>query len=382
MTRVAILGSTGSIGTQALDVISRNPELFSVAALTSWSNEDTILAQCRRFRPEIVAVSPLVSRSTRLELESLVRTVVTGQEGILEALLVDADIVVMAITGFAALLPALKAAELGRRIALANKECIVAGGELLRRACDVGGAEIIPVDSEHSAVFQCLQAAGGKHLKRIILTASGGPFYGRTRQELELVTAANALQHPNWKMGSKVTIDSATLMNKGLEVIEAHHLFSIPYDDITVTVHRESIIHSMVELSDGSVLAQMGLPDMRLPIQYALTYPDRVASPVGRFQPWEHPSLTFAEPDLATFSLLRLAYEVGRAGGSLPAVMSSANEVAVPEFLAGRIGFLDIARVVEDVVSSAPVRVPQSVPEILEIDSWAREMARARMGEK
>jgi 1-deoxy-D-xylulose-5-phosphate reductoisomerase len=240
------------------------------------------------------------------------------------------------------------------------------------------GATVVPVDSEHSAVFQCIRAASPAEVSRIILTASGGPFAGRTRPELARVTVEEALCHPNWRMGPKITVDSATLMNKGLEVIEASHLFGVAYGSIVVTLHRESIVHSMVEFVDGAVLAQMGLPDMRLPIQYALTYPERIPGPVRRYDPWRERSLSFAMPDTGSFPLLRLAYEAGEAGGALPAVMSAANEVAVREFLAGRIGFLDIAEIVESVLARVPVLGSSCIREILEADAYGRTAAFAQ----
>jgi len=375
--RVVILGSTGSIGVQTLDVIARNRDRFEVSGLSCGSNVDLLVRQCRAFQPQTVAVGKAAGKESIEELERLVPEVLSGPEALVNLARMEADIVVMAVTGIAALRPLCASLRPGITVGLANKESIVAAGSIVMGKARKLGAAIIPVDSEHSAIFQCIHAGSPGEVTRIILTASGGPFAGKTREELAGVTVEETLRHPNWRMGPKITVDSATLMNKGLEVIEAHHLFGIEYSSIVVALHRESVIHSMVEFRDGAVFAQMSLPDMRLPIQYALTYPERLPGPVSRYEPWRGGTLTFGQPDTGTFPLLRLAYEAGRAGGAIPAVMSAANEVAVGEFLAGRIGFLDIARVVESVVEHAPALESTSIREILEADAYGRAEALA-----
>ena len=378
MKRVVVLGSTGNIGVQTLEVITRNPERFVVSGLSCGANIDLLLEQCRLFRPEAVCVASGVAGESLEALRRLVPNVLSGPEGLVELARLDAGILVVAITGVAALEPLFESMRPGLVVALANKESIVAAGALVMARARERGATVVPVDSEHSAVFQCIRAASPAEVSRIILTASGGPFAGRARPELASVTVAEALCHPNWRMGPKITVDSATLMNKGLEVIEAHHLFGVSYGSIVVTLHRESIVHSMVEFADGAVLAQMGLPDMRLPIQYALTYPERIPGPVRRYDPWCERSLSFTLPDTGSFPLLRLAYEAGEAGGALPAVMSAANEVAVGEFLTGKIGFLDIAEVVESVLAGTPVLESSCIREILEADAYGRGQALAQ----
>ena len=313
---VAILGSTGSIGTQTLDVCRKLG--IRVAAISGHRNRELLDAQAAEFSPEVVTVNPL------------------------EALAVEADIVVNAIVGEAGLEATLAAVRGGRRIALANKESLVCAGNLIMSEAKRYGAEIIPVDSEHSAIFQCLQGAAENRVRRIILTASGGSFYGKTRDELKNVTAADALRHPNWSMGAKITVDSATMMNKGLELIEAMHLFGVTREQVKVVIHRQSIVHSAVEFEDGAIIAQLGTPDMRLPIQYALTYPQRVACPSPPLDLVSAGTLTFAEPDTDAFPCLRLAYEVAPLGDEACRVMNNANEVAVASFLAGELAFTEI----------------------------------------
>ncbi len=377
MKKVVVLGSTGSIGLQTLDVIARNRDRFEVSGLSCGSNVDLLVRQCRTFHPRAVAVSSSAGKDSIKELERLVPEVMAGPEALVDLARMEADIVVMAVTGIAALRPLCASLRPGITVGLANKESIVAAGSIVMEKARELGATIIPVDSEHSAIFQCIRAGSPAEVTRIILTASGGPFAGKTRDELAHVTVEEAIRHPNWRMGPKITVDSATLMNKGLEVIEAHHLFSIEYGSIVVALHRESIVHSMVEFTDGAVFAQMSLPDMRLPIQYALTYPERLPGPASRYEPHLGSTLTFGQPDVGTFPLLRLAYEAGRAGGAVPAVMSAANEVAVGEFLAGRIGFLDIERIVQSAVEHAPALKSSSIREILEADAYGREEALA-----
>lgn len=375
MKRVVVLGSTGSIGRQALDVIGHSPDEFRVVGLSGWSNAELLLAQCREFRPEMVCVSEGAYRDFRGSPGPPGARVVSGASGLVELASMDAHLVLVGITGIAGLAPVLAAAKLGRTIALANKESIVAAGDIIEEQCKARGASIIPVDSEHSAIFQCLQSGKPGEVSRIILTASGGPFLGRSRRDLEKVSVAETLSHPNWRMGSKITVDSATLMNKGLEVIEAHHLFGVPYESIVVTVHPQSIVHSMVEFVDRSIMAQLSVPDMRIAIQYALTYPSRKPGPAERYEPWMKGPLTFSEPDTATFPLLRLAYETGKAGGAAPLVMSAANEIAVGAFLDGSIGFVDVSEIVIRVVVRSPRTCAGTLGEILEIDAWARRVS-------
>ena len=346
-TRVAIAGSSGSIGVQTLDVVRAEREAYEVVALGVSSSVDVLIEQAREFRPRVVAVGDPSRRSEVAAalpgvevVESLAEVV--GDSG------VAADVVVNAVVGFAGLPITLNTLAAGRRLALANKESLIAAGPVVRPLRSTPGAEIVPVDSEHCAVHQCLRATvrPGVEVSRIVLTASGGPFRGRTLDDLSSVTVDDALAHPTWSMGPKITIDSSTLMNKGLEVIEAHELFDVDYDRIEVVVHPQSIVHSMVEFTDGCTMAQLSLPDMRLPIGYALAHPARIATPFGRIDWSQLSRLDFAEPDRRTFRCLALAYEAGRRGGTAPAFMSAANEVAVEAFLAGRIRWIDIAAVI------------------------------------
>ncbi len=371
MKTLTILGSTGSIGTQTLDILRLHPKEFRVFALLAGQNVQKIEEQAREFRPQVVG---LMDERGAIELrQRLADTsieVVQGMEGILRCVTDEAvDMVVTAISGRIGLEPTLAALKAGKDIALANKETLVAGGELVMGLARELSKTILPVDSEHSAIFQCLEEE--KTLDKIILTASGGPFRGWSREELANVTPQRALQHPNWTMGAKITIDSATMMNKGLEVIEAHHLFSLPYDQIEVLIHPESIIHSMVEYCDGSVLAQLGRPDMRLPIQYALSYPTRWPNPFERLN-LKGKTLTFMDPWEYDFPALELAYSCGRRGGTLPAVMNAANEVAVQAFLSGKISYLNIIPLVEKVCEEHNVCKANNLEIILNEDHWAR----------
>ncbi|NLO36653.1 MAG: 1-deoxy-D-xylulose-5-phosphate reductoisomerase [Clostridiaceae bacterium] len=377
---VSILGSTGSIGCQTLEVCAHLG--LKVKALTAGRNRERLCRQARQFRPEMVSLEREEDAGwLRRELADVAGVqVLHGREGNLAAAAWDgADTVVAAMVGVAGLEPVLAAVRAGRTIALANKETLVAGGALVMPLLERCGARLYPVDSEHSAIWQCLAAAPSGSLKRILLTASGGPFRGRGPEQLAGVTVAEALRHPTWTMGGKITIDSATLMNKGLEVIEASWLFGCAPDRIQVVVHPQSIIHSMVELHDGSVLAQMGFPDMKLPIQLALTWPERLPTGGRPFDPFAAGSLTFEPPDLKTFRLLGLAYDAARTGGTLPAVMNAANEAAVGFFLAGRIGFTAIA----DLVATCMDRHLQSgfmtafrFDDMMEQDLWARTTVR------
>lgn len=370
---IALLGSTGSIGRQTLEVAR---ELgLTVAALTAHTNIDLLEQQARQFRPRLAAVyDPDAARVLRERLSDMDIQVLAGEEGLLTAATAEeADTLVTAVMGSVGLAPTLAAIRQGKRIALANKETLVCAGELVMAAAAEYGAEIIPVDSEHSAVFQCLQGCRDRgEVRRILLTCSGGPFYGKTSAELERMTAADALHHPNWRMGAKITVDSATLMNKGLEVIEAMRLYALPVEQIQPVIHRQSIVHSLVEFRDGAVLAQLGTPDMKLPIRYAMTYPYRAESPDVPLDLLRCGPLTFAAPDEDSFPCLRLARQCGKTGGTSCAILNGANEAAVALFLRGEIGFNDIHRCVERALSRVAVKYQPSLADILEADRAAR----------
>ena len=372
--RISLLGSTGSIGRQTLDVIDACG--MEVAAITANSSVDVLEEQARRYGPELaVLMDEKAAADLKVRLADTSVKVLAGMDGLMEAAaLPSADTVLTAVVGMVGLRPTMAAIREGKRIALANKETMVCAGPLVTARATEKGAEIVPVDSEHSAIFQCLQGSCRPELKRILLTASGGPFFGKTRAELEGVTPADALKHPNWSMGAKVTIDSATLMNKGLELLEAMSLFTVPPEQITILVHRESIVHSAVEYCDNSVIAQLGAPDMRLPIQYALSWPDRVPGPADPLDLFTAGHLTFAQPDLETFRCLALAIRAAKEGGTAPAILNGANEVAVARFLAGEIGFLDIARVVEHALDTVP-RAPLTLEAVYAADRAARAAA-------
>ena len=371
---LSILGSTGSIGRQTLDVARACGH--QVAALAVHRSVDLAEEQAREFQPELVAVvDENAAGDLKQRLADTTIRVVSGREGLMEAAtLPQADTVVTAVVGIAGLEPTLAAIDQGKRIALANKETLVCAGDLVMQRAEEKGAEIVPVDSEHSAIFQCLQGCKDRgEVRRLIITASGGPFFGKSREELAQVTKAQALCHPNWAMGAKITIDSATLMNKGLEFIEAMRLYHMPPQQIQVVVHRESIVHSLVEFTDGAILAQLGTADMRLPIQYALTWPERTPGPATPLDLLTCPPLTFAKPDPDTFRCLGLALECAKCGGTSTAILNGANEVAVELFLQEKISFLDIARLVEGAlerVESIPV---QTLEDVLEADRAARQ---------
>ncbi len=372
---LSILGSTGSIGKQSLDVCRKCG--YGVKALTAFSSVDEIEKQAREFKPEKVAlVDEKAAADLKIKLADADIKVLGGMDGVCEcAEIQSADTVLNSVVGMAGLKPTLKAIYAGKKIALANKETLVAGGQLVMSEAKKHGVEILPVDSEHSAIFQCLQGKPtNKALKKIILTASGGPFFGKTADELRDVTVEKALKHPNWSMGAKITIDSATMMNKGLELIEAVWLFSVKPDDVDIVVHRESIVHSAVEYDDNSVIAQLGLPDMRIPIQYALTYPERFESPVGELSLSQIGKLTFFEPDYETFRCINLCRKAINMGGLYPAAVNSANEQANLMFRQGKIGFLDIADRVEAVLEKTPHYDNYTFEDILEIDKFAREI--------
>lgn len=371
---LSILGSSGSIGRQALDVAAVCGH--EVAAITVNRSAPMAEEQARRFRPRLaVAVDEDAATDLRTRLADTEVKVLSGREGLLEAAsLPGADTVVTAIVGVAGLEPTLAAIACGKRIALANKETLVCAGELVMARARETGAEIVPVDSEHSAIFQCLQGCRDRgEVRRLILTASGGPFFGWSREELAGVTKAQALKHPNWAMGAKITIDSATLMNKGLEFIEAMRLYAVPPEQIQIVVHRESIIHSLVEFGDGAILAQLGSADMRLPIQYALTWPERTPGPAKPLDLLSCPPLTFQRPDPEAFRCLGLALECAERGGTSTAILNGANEAAVGLFLEDKIGFLDIPRLVEEALARVPVLDGPGLDEILEADRAARQ---------
>jgi 1-deoxy-D-xylulose-5-phosphate reductoisomerase len=375
-TSVSLIGSTGSIGTQAIDVVDACPDRFSVVAIGAQRSVELLADQARRLRPEVVAIGdPTLAGELARALPPGIE-VVTGTEGLAHIATV-ADVAVNGVVGFAGLTVTLAALNAGRRLALANKESIIAGAPVVRQARQVPGAEIIPVDSEHCALHQCLRSGRAAEVARLLVTASGGPFRGRTRDELATVRVEEALAHPTWSMGPKITVDSSTLMNKGLEVIEAHELFDIPFDRIDVVVHPQSIVHSMVEYSDGAVMAQLSLPDMRLPIGYALAYPERLPVPFGAID-WKALSLLeFEEPDRTVFPCLDLAYRAGRHGELAPAWLNAANEVAVAAFLDGRIGWSTIAEVALGTLDAyeSPGPGVLSVDDVLEADACARRAA-------
>ena len=384
MRSVAILGSTGSIGTQAIDVVRAEPGAYDVVALGASSSVERLAEQANELRPKVVA---LLDASRAPELQALVPSgteVVAGPTAHADVA-TDADVVVNGVVGFAGLGVTLAALAAGKRLALANKESLIAAGPVVQRARLTPGAELIPVDSEHCAVHQCLRANTGgdpQRVSRIVLTASGGPFRGRTRAELGNVTIEDALAHPTWTMGPKITVDSSTLMNKGLEVIEAHELFGIDYDHIEVIVHPQSIIHSMVEFTDGATIAQLSLPDMRLPIGYALAFPDRIGTAFGRIDWDQLRRLDFEPPDLDSFGCLRLAYAAGRAGETAPAWLNAANEVAVAAFLDGLISWTAIADVLSEVLDRHDGTKADSVDAVIDTDRRARDETHAIINQR
>jgi 1-deoxy-D-xylulose-5-phosphate reductoisomerase len=379
---LAVLGSTGSIGTQALEVVDAHPERLRVVAMTARSSVEIMEGQARKYRPSLVGmVSEEAAGELRRRLAGTGIEVAAGDEGLLEAAAYPlADIVLNGIVGSAGLPPSLAALGAGKRLALANKESMVAGGDLVLEALKSGG-ELIPVDSEHGAVFHCLRGEDISEVEAVVLTASGGPFFGRSRDELARVTVGDALAHPTWSMGRKISIDSATLMNKGLEVIEAHFIFGVLYDRIKVVAHPQSVVHSLVEFRDGSLSAQLSLPDMRLPITLALSYPERWGPAFKHTDMAALGNLSFGRIDTDTFRCLPLAYRAGREGGLAPAVLNAANEVAVAAFLGGKIGFMDIERVVEETMDAFEPSEARSLEDVQRAEEWAREAAGAITGE-
>jgi 1-deoxy-D-xylulose-5-phosphate reductoisomerase len=382
-TRVAIAGSTGSIGTQTLEVVDaenrRVPGSYEVVALAVGGSADAVVEQARRWSPKLVAVADADAR--RRVADALPGVEVVAE---LAAVVGPADVVVNGVVGFAGLDVTIETLRAGKRLALANKESLIAAGPIVQPLRSVPGAELVPVDSEHCALHQCLRSsiAADREVARLLLTASGGPFRGRSAEELATVTVEAALAHPTWSMGPKITVDSSTLMNKGLEVIEAHELYGTSYDDIDVVVHPQSVVHSMVEFSDGSTIAQLSLPDMRLPIGYALGYPDRIGSPFGRIDWSTLARLDFEPPDRATFRCLDLAYEAGRTGGSAPAWLSAANEVAVDAFLTATLRWNEIPDVCVEVLAMHDGVAPHTVDDVIEADAEARRIARRLLSKR
>lgn len=377
---LAVFGSTGSIGRNTLEVVRRHPDAFSIRCLTGNSNASLLIEQVREFRPAAVAVTDPAAAAAVHDGVGDLTTVLTGEAGLLEiAAREDYDTMVSSLVGFAGLLPTVTAIRAGKNIALANKETLVVAGEVISALCGEHGVQLLPIDSEHSAILQCIVGEPEHSVSRIILTASGGPFRGRSRDELRTVTPEQALQHPNWSMGSKITIDSATLMNKGLEVIEAHWLFPVGHDDIDVVVHPQSIIHSMVEFSDGSVKAQLGVPDMKIPIHYALTWPDRLAADYDRLNLAGIGTLTFEQPDTETFPCLRLAFDALRTGGTAPAILNAANEIAVAAFLRGELGFTGIPDLIEESLQRMQTEPAHTLDAVIAADAAARNVAASQV---
>jgi 1-deoxy-D-xylulose-5-phosphate reductoisomerase len=375
--KIAILGATGSIGTQALEVIQAHPESFELEVLTANANASLLIQQALTFKPNVVVICEESLYGQVFDaLDPHHIKVYAGQRALESVVQMGTvDLVLTAMVGFAGLRPTIKAIEAGKDIALANKETLVVAGELITRLAREKGVNIFPVDSEHSAIFQCLAGEFQNPIEKIILTASGGPFRGKNREFLQSVSRQQALRHPNWDMGAKITIDSASLMNKGLEVIEAKWLFDLRQDQIEVVVHPQSIIHSLVQFEDGSIKAQLGLPDMKLPIQYALGYPHRLKSDFPRFSFLDYPQLTFERPDLETFRNLQLAYDALKQGGNMPCILNAANEVAVAAFLREEIGFLQMPEIIEGCMAKVPYIAHPSLDDYLETDRETRLLA-------
>ena len=376
--QIAILGSTGSIGTQALEVIYENRLLFDVYALTANNNVDLLIEQSRKFMPEMVAIGNEEHyQKLKNALSDLPIKVFAGEESIAQvAEMQPIDIVLTAMVGYSGLKPTINAIKAGKKIALANKETLVVAGELICELASTYNAPIIPVDSEHSAIFQCLAGEGNNPVEKVILTASGGPFRTKSMHELEHVTSAQALKHPNWEMGAKVTIDSASLMNKGFEIIEAKWLFGVTPEQIQVVVHPQSIIHSMVQFADGSIKAQLGMPDMKLPIQYAFTYPERIKSNFPRFDFDACEQFTFEKPDEERFRNLAFAYYAMERGGNMPCILNAANEIVVAEFLKDRIGFLQMSDIIEDVLSKSEFIAKPTYEDYVKTDAMVRRLTK------
>lgn len=376
MKNIAILGSTGSIGTQTIEVIEAHPEQFKLVSLAAGSNVSLIIEQANRHRPELISVSSKeIADQVRLHIPAQIR-LTYGVEGLIEvATSQKAELLVTAIVGSIGLTPTLAAMEAGKTIAIANKETLVTAGQIVMDKAKEYDIQLLPVDSEHSAIFQCLQGENKQRVEEIILTASGGSFRHRSREELKNVTVEDALHHPNWSMGAKVTIDSATMMNKGLEVIEAHWLFQLPFEQIKVVLHEESIIHSMVLFQDSAIMAQLGTPDMRVPIQYALTYPDRFEHKSERLNLAAIGKLHFKDMDFRRYPCLKLAYDAGQTGGTMPTVLNAANEIAVERFLRSEISFLQIEEIIYKTLEQHTPTMNPVLSDIEEVDQWARKIA-------
>ena len=377
MKNIAVLGSTGSIGRQTLDVVRSHPDLFHVSVIAANCSDELLEEQIREFQPELAVLADEAAYKRMKARYSGKTKLAGGRQAFIDAAAVpEVQTVVTAMMGFAGLEPTMKALDAKKNIALANKETLVVAGEIVMRRVKEQGVALLPVDSEHGAFFQCLQGERRDKVEKLLLTCSGGPFRGRKREELVGATKAQVLAHPTWTMGQKITVDSASLVNKGLEVIEAKWLYGVSYDQIQVVVHPQSIVHSMVQFCDGSVIAQLGCPDMKLPIQYALTYPERQPSQFERLDFWQLHDLTFERPDTETFKGLKFAYEAGRIGGSMPCVFNGANEVAVAAFLRGDIHFLDIYDVIEAAMLKRETILEPTLEELLAEDQWARSYAR------
>lgn len=383
MKNIAVLGSTGSIGRQTLDVVRSHPELFHISVLAANRSDELLEQQIKEFQPELAVLADEAAYQRLKARYSGKTKLAGGRQAFIDAAAVpEVQTVVTAMMGFAGLEPTLKALDAKKNIALANKETLVVAGEIVMRRVKEQGVALLPVDSEHGAFFQCLQGERRDKVEKLLLTCSGGPFRGRKREELVGATKAQVLAHPTWTMGQKITVDSASLVNKGLEVIEAKWLYGVSYDQIQVVVHPQSIVHSMVQFCDGSVIAQLGCPDMKLPIQYALTYPERQPSQFERLDFWQLHDLTFERPDTETFKGLKFAYEAGRIGGSMPCVFNGANEVAVAAFLRGDIHFLDIYDIIEQTMLKRETIMEPTLEELLAEDRWARDYARTLLAKK
>lgn len=380
MKNLVVLGSTGSIGTQTLDVVRANPDRFHISVLVANRSDELLEKQIKEFQPELAVLSDEAAAKRLKERFAGKTRIESGRQAVIDAAVYpEADIIVTSLMGFAGLEPTMAALEAGKDIALANKETLVVAGELVMAKAKEKGCAILPVDSEHCALFQCLQGQDRAALEKLIITASGGPFRGKKADQLQNVTIKDVLAHPTWNMGQKITVDSASLINKGLEVIEARWLYDVDFDRIQVVVHPQSIIHSMVQYQDGTVMAQLGCTDMRLPIQYALTYPERVVSSFPRVDFYELAKLTFEKPDMDTFRGLKLAFEAGRTGGTMPCIMNAANEVAVEAFLRGESGFLRIYELIEAAMNAGEVVYKPSLEQLLEADRWARAFTRENL---
>jgi len=383
MKNIAVLGSTGSIGRQTLDVVRSHPALFHISVLAANSSDELLERQIKEFQPELAVLADEAAYARLKARYSGPTRLAGGRQAFIDAAAVDAvQLVVTAMMGFAGLEPTMRALDAHKDIALANKETLVVAGEIVMRRVQEQGVQLLPVDSEHGAFFQCLQGERRDKIEKLLLTCSGGPFRGKKRTELAEATIDQVLAHPTWTMGPKITVDSASLVNKGLEVIEAKWLYGVSYDQIQVVVHPQSVVHSMVQFCDGSVLAQLGCPDMRLPIQYALTYPERQPSTCERLDFWQLHDLTFEQPDIETFKGLKFAYEAGRIGGSMPCVFNAANEVAVGAFLKGQIHFLDIYDIIEATMLKRETILAPELEELLAEDRWARDYASSLLSRK